>query len=216
MKIKLPKKFGTVLKLSAIATFAIYTALTSKVEKVSSLEPKLDADITQNLVPYETVEEVNQNLEFMEKKVVQTGMNGLTVEYNGIKVEIQKPQAEVIETGEKFIDTFIGSMTGYGPDCKGCSGRVGAGQNVTNGNIYYEDAKYGKLRIIAADKKYPYGSIFRISNSNVLNEPTMAIVMDRGSAIKGSKIDLLFESQSSIPSGTTQKNITIDVVRLGW
>lgn len=216
MKIKLPKQFGTVLKISAIATFAIYASLTSKVEKVNSLEPAESANVTQSVMPFETIEEVDENLEFMERKVVQTGISGLIVEYNGIKIEVQKPQSEIIAVGEKFIDTFTGSITGYGPDCSGCSGKVGAGKDVRNGNIYYEDDKYGELRIIAADSKYPYGSIFRISNSKVLGEPTLAIVLDRGSEIKGSKIDLLYESQNSIPHGVTQKNITIDVVRLGW
>ena len=73
-----------------------------------------------------------------------------------------------------------------------------------------------KLRIIAADAKYPYGTIMRISNSKVLGEPTLAIVMDRGSAIKGDKIDLLFESEDSVPGITTQKNITLDIIRIGW
>ncbi len=216
MKIELPKKFGTAIKLSAIGVFTIYAALTSKVEKVNSLETEYNDDIIHNVVPHETIEEINHNLDFMERKVVQTGMDGLTVEYNGVKIEVQKPQTEIIQVGEKFIDTFIGSITGYGPDCKGCSGIVSAGQNMKNGNIYYNDSKYGKLRIIAADRKYPFGTIFRISNSKVLSEPTLAIVLDRGSAIKGNKIDLLFESEKSVPNETTQKNITVDVVRLGW
>ena len=107
-------------------------------------------------------------------------------------------------------------MTGYGPDCVGCSGRVGAGQDVRNGNIYYEDKQFGKIRIIAADKKFPYGTIIRINNSRVSEKPFLAVVMDRGGAIKGNKIDLLFESEKSVPGITTQKNVTMDVVRLGW
>lgn len=216
MKFKLLKKFGTVFKISAIVSFTVYAVLTSKIEKVSSLEPLLNANVIQSVVPFETIEEVNENLDFMERKVIQTGIDGLNVEYNGIKIEVQKPQTEIIQVGEKFITTFYGSMTGYGPDCHGCSGIVGSGQDVRNGNIYYNDPKYGTLRIIAADSKYPYGSIFRISNSNVLEEATLAIVLDRGSAIKGNKIDLLFESQDKIPSGVTKNNIKIDVVRLGW
>lgn len=216
MEIKLPKKFGTVIKFSTITVFAIYASLTSKVERVNSMTPELDADITQNVVSYETIEEKNSNLKFMEEKTVQAGINGLTVEYNGVKIEIQKPQTEIVQVGDKVISTFNASMTGYGPDCTGCSGKVGAGQDVRNGNIYYEDPVYGKLRIIAADAKYPYGSIFRISNSNVLGEPTLAIVMDRGSAIKGNKIDLLFESEDTVPGIVTQKNIKIDIIRLGW
>ncbi len=215
MKIRLPKKLGIVTKVSVIATFAIYASLTSKIEKVSSLGDT-QADITQNIVPFETIEQLDENLDFMERKVVQTGINGLTIEYNGVSIEIQKPQTQIIAVGKSFIDSFTASITGYGPDCYGCSGKVSSGQDVRNGNIYYEDSKYGKLRIIAADNKYPFGSIFRISNSNALVEPTLAIVLDRGGAIKGNKIDLLYESQSSIPNNVTQKDITIDVVRLGW
>ena len=217
MKRKLPKKFGTIIKISAVSSFAIYVAITSKVEAVHSLTtPELNSDITQNIIPYDVYEETNANLPFMERQVVQEGINGLTVEYNGVKVEVQKPQSKIIQVGEKVISTFIGSMTGYGPDCKGCSGKVGAGQDVRNGNIYYNDPKYGKLRIVAADSKYPYGTIMRVSNSKVLKEPTLVVVMDRGGAVKGDKIDLLFETEKNIPSGITQKNVTIDVIRLGW
>ena len=216
MKFKNPKKFKNFIKFSVVAVFVVCISLTSKVETVHSQTPELNDDITQKVIPYDTYEEVNANLDFMERKVVQEGIDGLVVEYNGVEVVVQKPQSEVIQVGEKFIETFTGSMTGYGPDCKGCGGKVGYGLNVTNGNIYYEDAKYGKLRIIAADKKYPYGTVMRISNSNVLKEPTLAIVLDRGGAVKGSKIDLLFDSEKNIPRGTSQKGITIDVVRLGF
>lgn len=216
MKFKFPKKFGTILKVSIVVVFAIYVSLSSKIENVHSLSPELNSDITQNIIPYDSYEEVNANLDFGERQVIQKGINGLTVEYNGVKVVVQKPQAEIIQVGEKIISTFTASMTGYGPDCKGCGGKVGYGQDVRNGNIYYEDEKYGTLRIIAADKKYPYGSVFRISNSKVLGEPTLAIVLDRGGAITGNKIDLLFESESSVPGSATQKNITIDIIRLGF
>ena len=91
MNSKLPKKFGTILKFSTVAAFAVYTSLTSKVEVVHSLTPELDANIIQNIVPYETYTETNPELPFMEQKVVQKGINGLTVLYNGVKIEVQKP-----------------------------------------------------------------------------------------------------------------------------
>ena len=65
----------------------------------------------------------------------------------------------------EVLETRVGKLTAYGPDCPGCSGRVGWGQNVTGGNIYYNDSTYGQLRIVAGDKKYPYGTIVRIKNS---------------------------------------------------
>ena len=48
---------------------------------------------------------------------------------------------------------FTGTITGYGPDCVGCSGKLGCPpyQDVRNGNIYYEDKDYGKIRILARD-----------------------------------------------------------------
>jgi hypothetical protein len=83
------------------------------------------------------------------------------------------------------IDTFIGTLTGYGPDCIGCNGNTGCdpSQDVTNGNIYYEDAYYGKLRIVASDPKYPCGSIVKITAPNLYKEPILAIILDRGGVI---------------------------------
>lgn len=216
MKFNIPKKFGIVIKISAIAMFVGYAILTSDVETVHGNTAVVKPEVTQTIIPYESYEQVNNNLDFGEKRVVQSGINGLIANYGDTKIVLQQPQTEIIEYGEKILYRFNGSMTGYGPDCAGCSGRVGAGQNVTNGNIYYNDSKYGKLRIVAADTKLPYGTVIRIRNSRISNEPIMAIVLDRGGAVKGNLIDLLFASSSEIPAGTTQSNIAVDVIRLGY
>ena len=61
---------------------------------------------------------------------------------------------------------FTGTLTGYGPDCPGCLGMVycSPNPNVLNGNIYYNDKTYGKIRILAADYSIPCGSIVHIKN----------------------------------------------------
>lgn len=114
------------------------------------------------------------------------------------------------------IRTVTGSLTGYGPDCPGCSGRVACkpGQNVTNGNIYYNDNEYGKVRIVAADKKYACGTIVRISNP-ALSEPMVAVVMDRGGKIVGDKMDLLFPSNSAVNLGLL-RNVQYEILRESW
>ena len=59
---------------------------------------------------------------------------------------------------------FTGTITGYGPDCVGCSGKLGCPpyQDVRNGNIYYEDKDYGKIRILASDPLIPCGSVIKV------------------------------------------------------
>lgn len=114
--------------------------------------------------------------------------------------------------------SFNGKLTGYGPDCKGCGGGVACppGQNVKNGNIYFNDQMFGTVRIIAADKKLPCGSIIRINGINIYNEPVIAVVMDRGGAVKNNHIDLLFETEKNMHGFSTHKNIQFDILRLGW
>ena len=125
---------------------------------------------------------------------------------------------EAVANASKGEAAFMGKLTGYGPDCKGCGGRTACrpGQNVKNGNIYYNDKKYGKIRILAADRSIPCGSIIRVNNINIYSEPVMAIVLDRGKAIKGSHLDLLFETQKNMGGFRTQNNIKFDIVRWGF
>ena len=113
---------------------------------------------------------------------------------------------------------FMGKLTGYGPDCKGCGGHTACkpSQNVKNGNIYYDDVSYGKIRILAADKRIPCGSIIRVNNVGIYSEPVVAIVLDRGGAIKGNHLDLLFETQKNMGGFRTQNNIKFDIVRWGF
>lgn len=113
---------------------------------------------------------------------------------------------------------FNGTMTGYGPDCVGCSGRVGCAPypNVSNGNITYNDASYGTVRIVAADASVPCGTIVKISNVTFTDEPFYAIVLDRGGAIKGTLFDLLFETEQDALIVGRQKNVQYEIQRLGW
>ena len=75
----------------------------------------------------------------------------------------------------------------------GCSGTTAAGYNVSN-TIYYNDEEYGQVRIVAMSSNYPLYSIIRINNYP--SGPIIAIVLDRGGAIQGTKIDLLCVSEA--------------------
>ena len=69
--------------------------------------------------------------------------------------------------------------------------------------------------MVAADRSIPCGSIVRISGINIYNEPIIAIVMDRGGAVNGSHMDLLFTSQSNL-EGFATGNVKFEIIRYGW
>ena len=120
-----------------------------------------------------------------------------------------------IENNNQLIE-FTGTITGYGPDCLGCSGILACEphQNVLNNNIYYNDNTYGTIRILAADPSIPCGSIIKVSNYD--NQEFIGIVLDRGRDIHGLTMDLLFESEKSIVNLGRKYNINFKVERWGY
>ena len=67
MKLNIPKKFGIIIKISAIAVFVVYAALTSDVETVHGNTTEEKTEVTQTIIPYESYEQVNNNLDFGER-----------------------------------------------------------------------------------------------------------------------------------------------------
>ncbi len=140
----------------------------------------------------------------------------LVSKYKTPTVEIKKVDSftAALQSAKTGPTTFKGTMTGYGPDCKGCGGGVACIRyNVRNGNIYYNDKDYGKIRIVAADKRVPCGTIVRVSNLRKYKD-FYAIVLDRGGVIKGSLMDLLFVSEGAVDIG--RENVIYTIVRWGW
>lgn len=115
------------------------------------------------------------------------------------------------------LETQVGTMSAYGLDCSGCSGRVGAGYNASGNNVRYIDATYGECRIIAADPKYPYGTIIRVKDSKI--GTFNAIVLDRGGAIgigRRYMADLLFTTEAEASDFGLSRNTTFEVLRYGY
>lgn len=116
------------------------------------------------------------------------------------------------------IKTYKGPMTAYGPDCIGCNGITASGYNVLKGNIFYKDKTFGNIRIVAADRSLPFGTIVRIKGLKKYPDGVIAIVLDRGGAIgfsKKSYFDLLYESERDTLTFGCQY-ATFDILRLGY
>lgn len=115
------------------------------------------------------------------------------------------------------LETQYGRMSAYGPDCVGCSGHLGGGYDATGGNYYYQDQKYGTVRIVAGDRSYPYGSIVRIKGTS-LGEFN-AIILDRGGDIGFGRrymFDLLCSSEAEASNLGSFKNATFEILRYGY
>ena len=172
-------------------------------------------EVIKEEVKEESVKEsINEETKNEESKQDEVVSNEVT-----IKGEY-KPNLAVLETIE-VLETYVGKMTAYGPDCYGCtSGRTASGQYVMEGNIYYNDPTFGNIRIVAADKSIPFGSIIRISGLSIFSDPILAIVLDRGGMIgfaegKHSYFDLLYKSEKDAAS-FGRPTATFELLRRGY
>lgn len=125
---------------------------------------------------------------------------------------------EARELGPIKPISFTGQMTAYNAVCKGCTGRVACppGQDVRNGNIWYNDQVYGNVRILAADRNIPCGTIVKITNVTFSDSEILGIVLDRGGAIKGNIMDFLMAEDDDMDIVGRQFDVNYEVVRWGW
>ena len=136
---------------------------------------------------------------------------------NIVKTKTVETFDQVLKYASTMPVKFNGSITGYGPDCKGCGGKTGCPprQNVKNGNIYFNDQEFGKINIVATDSRIPCGSIIKITNSS-LGKEVVAIALDRGGVIKGTLMDFLVETEAKAAKVIGRQKVTFEIVRWGW
>lgn len=146
----------------------------------------------------------------------------IITKYDNRNQELQVREVSNMEEaklyGPDMPISFTGQMTAYNPICPGCTGKVYCPprQDVTNGNIYFEDGTYGKIRILAADYAIPCGTIVKVTNVTFANEPIIGIVLDRGGAIKGNIMDFLVTENDDMNVVGRQRNVHYEILRWGW
>ncbi len=163
----------------------------------------------------------------VKKTYLVTYANGKEVGKKVIKEEvIEKPVNKIIKYGGVSEGTtFTGRLTTYGGDCNGCSGRASSGvklsptTGVNGSNSPYLTYKGKKYYCLAADRSIPFGTVIKISNHNLSTSSTIyGIVVDRGGAIKGNKIDIFNGTEGSgnrYFSGGTSNNTKFEIVSIG-
>ncbi len=132
------------------------------------------------------------------------------------KEEKEEPIVTSLSEEREVLQTVVGTLTGYGPDCVGCGGHTSTGFDLTK-TYYYEDSEFGTVRILAADPSFPFYSIFRVSNVPTMDD-FIGIVLDRGGNVgfgRGTLFDLAFESESSPDLVPLTRNVTFELLRSG-
>lgn len=177
-------------------------------------------------------------LELFTTKVTQQGQNGqikntYRVTYQNGK-EVSKEligSTVIVPATDTIIETgtvqpgayFTGRLTTYGGDCAGGNGTSSTGiklspitgvQGSNSPKLTYNGRSYYCL---AADPSIPFGTIIEISNHNLSIEPiAYGIVVDRGGAIKGNKIDIFNGTEAGkYFTGGTSKNTQFKIISVG-
>lgn len=192
-----------------------------------------DIKVESVVTPYKTITQYNSKLPNTVTKTLVEGKDGIKYVADGKEEIIQEKVDKVVEKGTGAVGTYTGRLSGYGPDCAGCSGygglacktKNGGKHNLVNDGIYYEDSEYGKVRIIAAAlKQFPCGTIIEITKPG--KDPFMAVVLDTGATMVNQWnqgkvwMDLAYSSEKDKTvfgvDGLTGMNINFNVKRWGW
>lgn len=188
-------------------------------------------------IPYKTITKGSGG---WTKTVTQEGKDGLVkktylVTYANkkeiarklVKKEVIKEATPKIITkgGIKVGTTFTGRLTTYGGDCTGCGGgsasgiKLSAKTGVNNTNSPFFTYKGKKYYCLAADRSIPFGTVIKITNHRLKLPGTIyGIVVDRGGAIKGNKIDIFKGSEKGGKQyfkGPTSNNAKFEIVSIG-
>lgn len=216
------------LLLISLVSFTGFIDYTEETKDIILKNKDTNLTVESAVVSYETITKYNDSLTTDVKNILVEGKNGIVFvdsEGNVVKT-VQEKVDEVIEVGTISPRSYIGTLTGYGPDCPGCTGIVacstknGGNHNLyTDGVTYYDDT-YGAVSILAAyNPEFPCGTIIDFSDGS--GKTTTGIVLDTGGAMISAwnrgqvLIDLAFSSEQAAMMGT-RYNVRFNVKRVGW
>lgn len=213
------KIFGYIINSVLILGIVLYLVIVG----INATKPTvLSTDIsTKKLKSSELLVEEKQmehdlNKEVVEEVVTEEMIEDISLE-NEIDLDEQIVEEESLPIVSDVLESHVGAMSGYGPDCRGCSGFLASGKYVGDGNVTYYDSDYGNVRILAGDVSIPFGSIVRVKNSRV--PEFLGIVLDRGGSIGFGKkflFDLLYPSEDIALSDEVSYNTTFEILRFGY
>ncbi len=198
------------------------TTLSTKDINVNKIITYVNSDAITKEEVVETVEVViEETVVYEEEEVVEEEEEDEVLEEERIigKDEVidDSPLSESVEDvvipSITVGSTFTGTMSGYGADI----GNYTASGHYIGDSIYYPDATYGDLRILAGDSSIPFGTVIEVSNSNAGS--FKGIVLDTGRNIGFGRVydfDLLFETSNEARIYGVSRNVSFKILRVGY
>lgn len=204
-----------------------------KTVEVSNTNIDKNVNVISTVVEHKTIKNYDSSIPSNITKVITEGKDGI-VYYNesGEAIILEEVVDEEVIIGTGKNGEYTGVMTGYGPDCKTCSGRGYVSCrtedkksfNLINDGIYYNDDEYGEVRVLAAAlSEFPCGTIIEVKNSN-LGDFT-GVVMDTGYTMREQlksgiyHFDVAYETEKNeeIKKATDMSgDVIYSVQRWGW
>lgn len=235
MNVYLLQLLGKWLSLVMIAALSLFHNIGFQAHKVKIDNPtkNMNLNVENQVIAHETQTIYTKRLPNGVTKVVTEGQDGLIIpQADGTTSVIQEMIPAVVQVGKGGKESYVGKMSGYGPDCPGCSKTGNVSCHTKNGGkhsliydgIYYQDEEYGNVRILAAAKTvFPCGTIIEINNG--INPPFLGVVLDSGSSMQKAWnssrtvwIDLAYATQNDARNTTTPggNGIQFTVKRYGF
>lgn len=220
---------GTVC-LAVLSLFG--TNIKENVVKLENATIDNTVSVESIVTEYETIKKYNSKLPSGEVRVIIEGVDGVSyIDSNGTVQQIRPVVNKVVEVGTGPQSSYVGNTTGYGADCVGCSGvvscktREGNYHHLVNDGMYYNDAEYGQVRILAADHRvFRCGTIIEVDNG--VEETFIGIVLDTGIDMRKNwelhqliHLDIAFitEEDPRVPYMTVNnRKAKFEVKRWGW
>lgn len=230
MNIFLIQVIGNFVNFLTVTILSLFGMLNSVDTEIKNYDVTKNSYIENQTINYSTVYQYNSKIPSNISRVLVKGEDGIVYvnNYDNTQIILKEVVNEIVEVGTGAQGMFQGRLTGYGPDCPGCSSvgnvscrtKEGLNHSLINNGITYTDQEYGEVRILAAaTSAFPCGTIIAVDNGIIT--PFYAIVLDSGYDMRNAWqngnvwFDLAFESQASV-TNVSNKTALFSVQRWGW
>lgn len=230
MNIYLIQVIGNFVNFLAVTILSLFGVLNSVDTEIKNPDVTKNSYIENQTINYNTIYQYNSKIPSNISKVLVQGEDGIVYvnNYDNTQIVLKEVVNEVIEVGTGDQGLFQGRLTGYGPDCPGCSSvgnvscrtREGTNHSLYSNGITYVDQDFGEVRILAAaTSAFPCGTIIAVDNG--ILEPFYAVVLDTGYDMRNAWnngsvwFDLAFPSQASV-TNVSNSTAKFSVQRWGW
>lgn len=230
MNIYLIQVIGNFVNFLAVTILSLFGVLNSVDTEIKNPDVTKNSYIENQTINYNTLYQYNSKIPSNISKVLVQGEDGIVYvnNYDNTQIVLKEVVNEVIEVGTGDQGLFQGRLTGYGPDCPGCSSvgnvscrtREGTNHSLYSNGITYVDQDFGEVRILAAaTSAFPCGTIIAVDNG--ILEPFYAVVLDTGYDMRNAWnngsvwFDLAFPSQASV-TNVSNSTAKFSVQRWGW